>query len=73
MSVMSTRPVLLCRRCGRPLVVRLLATQRPDENGTLLREFMRNLSKIAYCREHRAQYNYYVAQGRVQDWLRGDV
>jgi len=70
---MSTRPVFFCRRCGRAVVVTLLATQRPDENGALLNEFMRNLSKIAYCREHRRQRNYYASIGRVDAWERGDV
>ena len=73
MSVMKTRPVFKCRHCGRPLVVSFLATQRPDPEGTLLFELMRNLRKIAYCAPCRAAYNYYSSIGRVADWLRGDV
>jgi len=73
MSVMKTRPVFFCRRCGKPVIVTLLATQRPDEGGALLHQFMANLGKIAYCRDHRRQFNYYSSIGRVDAWLRGDV
>jgi hypothetical protein len=73
MSLIKTQPVLLCKRCGRPVVVTRLATQRPDAEGTLLHEFMVNLRKIAYCPYHIGQYNHYASIGRLDDWLRGDV
>ena len=71
MSMMSTRPVLYCRRCGKALVVTQLSTQVEDPDGTLLHEFMVNLHKIAYCDFHRKQRVYYSEVGRLEEWERG--
>ena len=73
MSVMSTQPVFLCRRCGRPVVVKRLATTVDDPDGILLHEMMQGLSKIALCPYHQAQRNWYIAQGRGADWEAGRV
>ena len=73
MSKMSTKPVLLCRRCGKPLVVTRLETTVPDEDGSLLHDFMSNLHKIALCKFHQAQRTFYAKKGRLDDWEAGRV
>jgi len=72
MSTMSTQPVFMCRRCGRPVVVTLLQTTRPDPDGTQLEQLMKGLGKIALCDFHQAQKNYYASIGRSDDWERGN-
>lgn len=71
MSMMKTRPVFQCRRCGKPVVVAMLATQVEDPDGELLHVMMHNLKKIAYCGFHRKQRNYYASQNRLEDWEKG--
>lgn len=73
MSQMNTKPVLLCRRCGRPLVVSHLSTSKPDPSGEELHGLIANLSKIALCDYHRRQRDYYIMQGRGEDWEKGRV
>lgn len=71
MSELKTQPVLLCRRCGAPVIVVSLSTASPDPEGKLLAEFMKGVSKIALCEYCQAQRNWYAAQGRSDDWEAG--
>lgn len=71
MSALSTQPVLKCRRCGRPVVVKALQTTGPDPDGEQLHRLLRGLEKVALCDYHKAQRNYYASVGRADDWERG--
>ena len=71
MSVMQTRPVFLCRRCKRPLVVTHLSTVQSDPDGTLLHDMMSNLHKIALCKHCQRQRNWYAQNDRIEDWEAG--
>ncbi len=68
---MQTTPVLLCYRCGRPVVVKDLHTTRADPSGELLGRLMQGLRKIALCNFHQRQRNHYASLGRIEDWERG--
>ena len=73
MSQMSTTAVFRCDYCGRPVYVRELRTTRPDPDGELLNDFMRNLGKIArICPACRKQMHYQGSQGRLDDFMRGE-
>ena len=71
MSQLNVKPVLLCRRCGRPLVVSHLSTTNPDPDGRELHALSQNISKIALCEFHRRQRDWYIMQGRGEDWEKG--
>jgi len=71
MSKMKTQPILLCKRCGRPVIVKDLHTYVPDEDGRLLHELMLGLKDIQWCPDCVAKRNWYSAQGRIEDWNRG--
>ena len=68
MSVMSTVPVLYCKVCGAAVYVTGLKTATSDEDGELLHELMKGLDKIAYCKYHRKQKEYYASQGRLAEF-----
>jgi len=70
MSKMKTQPVLVCKRCGRPFLVKDLHTYVPDEDGTLLFELMRGLKDLP-CPDCSAKQGWYASQGRIKDWERG--
>ena len=69
--MIKTRPVLFCNRCGKPVVLTMLATQVEDPDGSLLHEFMQNIKKITYCDFHQKQRSYYASQNRLEDWEKG--
>jgi hypothetical protein len=71
MSQIKTQPVLFCKRCGRPMTLKRLATTVPDEGGELLHQFMQNIGKISLCGPCRRAKNYYIAQGRLEDFEAG--
>jgi hypothetical protein len=72
MSQMSTTAVFKCDYCGKPVYVRELRTAKPDPNGELLGDFMRNLGKIArICPSCRKKLAYYQKQGRQDEFMRG--
>ena len=70
---MSTTAVLKCRFCNKMVTVPVLQTTKPDPDGSLLRELMRNLGTMAMCSFHFHQYNYYASQGKGQEYLEGKV
>jgi hypothetical protein len=71
MSKMKNRPVFMCKRCGKALIVADLHTTRPDEDGTLLFELMKGLKDIAYCKQCLNKRQWYINQNRVADWEAG--
>jgi len=71
MSQMNTTPVLSCKRCGELLVVSHLSTSESDPEGQILFSFMANLGKIALCPFCRQQRDWYIMQGRGEDWEKG--
>lgn len=73
MSVMKTETVLRCYRCGAPVILKHLSTTQADPEGRILREFMRNVSKIALCDFHQKQRSWYASQGRSEEWARGSL
>lgn len=68
MSVMSTVPVIRCRACSTLIPVAHVETYRPDPEGHLLREIMRNLSKVALCPDCRRREAYYRQSGRMGEF-----
>jgi hypothetical protein len=68
---MSTKAVLRCKYCGRPVIVTMLRTTQPDPSTRQLGEFMSNLNKIAICPRCKNKYNYMASQGRSDEFLRG--
>ena len=73
MSAINTTPVLLCKRCRRPLVLTQLSTAAPDPEGVLLHQLMQSIGQNAICKDCRNQLNYYASQGRGEDWQKGDA
>lgn len=72
MSQMSTVPVLYCKRCGRPFKVTHLSTRMPDPEGVLLGQLMANLNKLP-CPTCQRQKQYYIDQGRGEEWEKGNL
>lgn len=68
MAEMKTMPVFKCKRCGRPVTVKHLSTNQPDEQGAQLFKWMKKLGEIVLCEDCRMAYNYYAAEGRMQDF-----
>jgi len=68
MSVLSTRPVVRCRYCGRPLEVAELYTLAPDEGGELLLQLLRSLSEKAICKTCRRRRDYLILSGRADEF-----
>lgn len=68
MAEMQTVPVFGCRRCGNPVYVTHLSTTIPDPEGKILAAMMKTLGKIALCDDCLGAYNYYAAQGRMEDF-----
>ena len=68
MSQMSTVPVFACRVCGKPVYVTALKTLQDDPDGKLLEQLMKGLSDIAFCPEHRRQWNYFASRNRADEF-----
>jgi hypothetical protein len=62
-------PVFFCKRCGEP--VYLYANTRDDPTGALMERVVASMSKLALCEFHRKQQEYYIQQGRLEDWEAG--
>jgi len=69
MSQMSTVPVLACRVCGQPVYVTSLRTLVDDPEGKVLEALMKGLSDIAFCPEHRRQWNWYASKNRSDEFF----
>jgi hypothetical protein len=65
MSILSTRPVLKCVRCGDSVIVGSLSTRANDADGKILHGMLRDLSKSALCPNCLGQHNYAAEQARV--------
>jgi hypothetical protein len=72
-GIKNIHPVLKCKRCGTPVIVKELQIYEPDPEGVLLRELLRNMEKSALCEFHQRQRDYYAGQGRLQDWENGNL
>jgi len=70
MSVMKTKPVLICKRCGRAYTF-FLKTSIEDVEGKILYQLMDGILKDGYCDQCFAQRNWYSQQGRLSDWEAG--
>ena len=68
MAQMATVPVYACRRCGDPVYVTYLASNK-DPNGEKLRAMMLNLQKIALCKGCLKVYNHLASVGRSDEFL----
>lgn len=68
MSQMSTVPVFACRVCGAPVFATQVATYVDDPEGKVLEALMKGLSEIAFCPEHRRQWNWYASQNRADEF-----
>ena len=71
MSELSTQPVFTCKRCSVLYTVSHLSTAFSDPDGAELRRFMNNLKKIGYCPTCLQIRNWYIEQGRVEDFEAG--
>jgi hypothetical protein len=69
MAQMATTPVFACRRCGKPVYVTRLVTNKSDPQAELLQSFMPELGKIAYCADCRAVWNQLASVGREHEFL----
>ena len=65
MSILSTRPVLKCVRCGDSVIVGALSTRTEDADGSILYGMLRDLAKSALCPYCTGQHNYIAEQARV--------
>lgn len=65
MSILSTRPVLKCVRCGDSVIVGMLSTRAADADGSILHGMLRALEKSALCPTCIGQHNYIAEQARV--------
>jgi hypothetical protein len=43
----------------------------PDENGDLLKDMMKGVAKHALCDDCRKKRDWYIRQGRYEDWKKG--
>ena len=68
---MKSAVVLHCVRCGRPVVLRHLSTQKSDMDGQQLHGFMRSVAAHALCMTCTAQRAYYISVNRLADWEAG--
>ncbi len=71
MSVLSTTPVVLCKRCHKPLVIAHLSTTDADYSGELLQKLMVAVRENALCDTCKNARLYYIKEGRLLDWEAG--
>lgn len=71
LSQMKSAVVLHCVRCGKPVILRHLSTQKQDVDGQQLHAFMRSVAAHALCTNCQAQRNYYASINRLDDWEAG--
>ncbi len=65
MSILSTRPVLKCVRCGDSVIVSMLSTRAADADGSILHGMLKDLEKSALCPDCIGQHNYIAKEARV--------
>lgn len=73
MAQLSTEPVVFCRVCGEPLIVRAQTFVGGQNDELLLQLMVQTAANFALCDFHREQYNYYKSQGRQQEWEEGNL
>lgn len=69
MSQLSTQPIVRCKHCGKMLKVSFLNTFKNDEDGTLLMELFKGVTKDALCEDCLNRKNYLLSQGRGDEWF----
>lgn len=70
MAQFSTKPVFMCKRCGRPLVLTSGGSFN-DPEGALLHVIAKAAAENALCAECNAKKMWYARQGRLSDWEAG--
>lgn len=68
MAEMATTPVFACRGCGKPLMASLKSFN--DTNAEKLKELMKGLADIAFCKHCIGRYNYLASQGRSDEFYK---
>lgn len=71
MSELSTQPVFTCKRCGVLYSVSHLSTLTSDADGQKLNEFLGNIAKLGYCPSCLQAKQWYIEQGRLEDFIAG--
>ncbi len=70
MSEMNTRPVLICKGCGK-IYTFAAHTSKPDAEGEFLNKIMIEVAKDNLCADCTAKKSWYIQQNRVLDWEAG--
>jgi len=70
MSIMKTKPILMCKRCGAAYTFSLM-TNEEDVDGEKLHKFMDGVLKDGLCADCHQKAAWYAQQGRIKDWEAG--
>jgi len=71
MAIIRDAPLICCSRCGRPIQMVYVETYRPDPTGKLLAESVEVARGAGLCLDCRMSREYYIREGREEDWNNG--
>lgn len=73
MAQLSTEPVVFCRVCGEPLIVRAQTFVGGQNDELLLQLMVQTAANFALCDFHREQRNRYIQENRLDEWEDGNL
>lgn len=73
MPVLKTKPVMFCKRCGKPVIASFVAFRQVEGMQLDMARIMGMVQENALCETCENKRAWYFSNGRSREWEEGNT